>query len=43
MDRTKRIGAMIRAEALLMEDAVTLPIYFYTTAYIQSDRVKGIC
>ena len=42
MDRSKRIGAMLRAEELLMKDAVTLPIYFYTTAYIQSDRVKGI-
>ena len=42
MDRSKRIGAMVRAEELLMKDAVTLPIYFYTTAYIQSDRLKGV-
>mgnify|MGYP000878302235 CR=1 FL=1 len=42
MDRSKRIGAMLRAEELLMKDAVTLPIYFYTTAYIQSDRLKGV-
>ena len=42
MDRSKRIGAMVRAEELLMKDAVTLPIYFYTTAYIQNNRLKGV-
>ena len=42
MDRAKRINAMHEAEAVLMEDMPCAPIYFYTSAVLQSKRVKGI-
>lgn len=42
MDHVKRTGYFHEAEKLLMEDAAVLPIYFYSTPYMQSDRVKGI-
>ena len=42
MDRAKRIENMHKAEEILMENMVVLPIYFYSTPYMQSERVKGI-
>ena len=42
MNRDKRIEAMHKAEAILMRDLPLLPIYFYSTPYMQSARVKGI-
>ncbi|MBQ7543810.1 MAG: peptide ABC transporter substrate-binding protein [Synergistaceae bacterium] len=41
-DRVKRINFMHEAEAVLMEDLPVAPIYFYTSAVLQSKRVKGI-
>ena len=42
MDRSKRMENMHRAEAILMRDLPVLPLYFYSTPYMQSARVKGI-
>lgn len=42
MDRAKRIESLHKAEAILMRDLPVLPIYFYSTPYMQSARVKGI-
>ena len=42
MDRSKRMEDMHRAEAILMRDLSVLPLYFYSTPYMQSARVKGI-
>ena len=42
MDRAKRIEDMHKAEQILMQDLPVLPLYFYSTPYMQSDRVKGI-
>lgn len=42
IDRTKRINYMHDAEKILMEEMPCLPIYFYTSAALQSKRVKGI-
>ena len=42
MDRAKRIEDMHRAEQILMQDLPVLPLYFYSTPYMQSARVKGI-
>ena len=42
MDRSKRMEDMHRAEAILMRDLPVLPLYFYSTPYMQSTRVKGI-
>ena len=42
MDYSKRINYMHDAEAVLMKDLPVLPIYFYSSALMQSKRVKGI-
>ena len=42
MDRAKRIEDMHKAEQILMQDLPVLPLYFYSTPYMQSARVKGI-
>ncbi|WP_299298960.1 peptide ABC transporter substrate-binding protein [uncultured Fretibacterium sp.] len=42
MDRSKRMEDMHRAEAILMRDLPVLPLYFYSTPYMQSARVKGV-
>ncbi len=42
MDRSKRMEDMHRAEEILMRDLPVLPLYFYSTPYMQSARVKGI-
>ena len=42
MDRSKRMEDMHSAEAILMRDLPVLPLYFYSTPYMQSARVKGI-
>ena len=42
MDRAKRVEAMHKAEQILMQDLPVLPLYFYSTPYMQSARVKGI-
>lgn len=41
-DRIKRINFMHEAEAVLMEDLPVAPIYFYTSAVMQSNRVRNI-
>ena len=42
MDRSKRMENMHKAEEILMRDLPVLPIYFYSTPYMQSARVKGV-
>ncbi len=42
MDRVKRINFMHEAEKYLMEDLPVAPIYFYTSAVMQSKRVTNI-
>ena len=42
MDRAKRIEDMHKAEQILMREMPVCPLYFYTTPYMQSARVKGI-
>ncbi|MFM9281469.1 peptide ABC transporter substrate-binding protein [Paenibacillus jiagnxiensis] len=41
-DETKRFGLMHQAENILMEEAPILPMYFYNSAYMQSDKVEGV-
>lgn len=42
MDHVKRINYMHEAEKYLMEDMPVIPIYFYSSAIMQSKRVKNI-
>ena len=42
MDHVKRINYMHEAEKILMKDLPVLPIYFYSSAVMQSRRVKNI-
>lgn len=42
MDTSNRIGFMLSAERLMMEDMPVAPLYFYSSATMQSKRVKGI-
>lgn len=42
MDSAKRINYMHEAEAVLMKDLPVAPIYFYSSAVMQSKRVKGV-
>lgn len=42
MNHDKRIEDMHKAEAILMRDLPLLPLYFYSTPYMESKRVKGI-
>ena len=42
MDHVKRINYMHEAEQILMNDLPVAPIYFYSSAIMQSDRVKNI-
>lgn len=41
-DETKRFGLMHQAESILMEEAPILPMYFYNSTYMQSDKVEGV-
>lgn len=41
-DRVKRINYLHEAEKILMKDLPVLPLYFASTAVMQSSRVKGI-
>ncbi|GIP37741.1 dipeptide-binding protein DppE [Paenibacillus sp. J31TS4] len=41
-DDTKRFKLMHDAEKLLMDEMPILPLYFYSSAYLQSDKVDGI-
>jgi dipeptide transport system substrate-binding protein len=41
-DETKRFKLMHDAENLLMEQAPILPLYYYSNAYLQSDKVTDI-
>lgn len=43
MDHVKRVNYMHEAEKFLMNDLPVLPIYFYSSAVMQSKRVKNIC
>jgi oligopeptide transport system substrate-binding protein len=40
-DRAARFAAFQKAEALLLEDAPILPVYFYTHAFLLQPSVKG--
>ena len=42
MDHSKRINYMHEAEEILMNDMPVAPIYFYSSAIMQSKRVKNI-
>lgn len=42
VDKEKRYDAMLRAEALMMEDCITLPIYYYTRPAMIKNNIKGI-
>jgi len=42
MDSVKRINFLHEAEKVLMEDMPVIPIYFYSSARMQSERVKNI-
>lgn len=41
-DKSARHALLQQAEALLLEEAPILPLYFYTTKYLVSTRVKGL-
>lgn len=41
-DEAKRFALLHDAEKLLMEDAPVLPLYYYSTAYLQSDKAVDI-
>jgi oligopeptide transport system substrate-binding protein len=40
-DQTLRVQAMHAAEKLLMDDAVIIPVYFYTNSVLVKDNVRG--
>jgi oligopeptide transport system substrate-binding protein len=40
-DQTARYEILRRAEAQLLQDAPIIPVYFYTSKYLMSERVKG--
>ena len=42
MDHAKRVNYMHKAEEILMRDMPVAPIYFYSSAAMQSKRVKNI-
>ena len=42
MDHAKRIGYLLKAEDILMQDLPVLPINYYSTPYMVSERVKGM-
>ncbi len=42
MDRAKRIEDMHKAEQILMEELPILPLYYYSTPYLESSRIKGV-
>ena len=42
MDSAKRVNLMHEAERILMEDMPAAPIYFYSSAVLQSKRAKNI-
>lgn len=41
-DDTKRFKMMHDAEKILMDEAPILPLYFYNTTYMQSDKLTGV-
>ena len=41
-DHDKRMGYFLKAEELLMNDMVVIPICYYATPYMVSDRVRGM-
>ncbi|MBD0383225.1 peptide ABC transporter substrate-binding protein [Paenibacillus sedimenti] len=41
-DEKKRFALMHDAEKILMDDAPILPLYFYNTAYMQSEKLEGV-
>ncbi|SEB52441.1 peptide ABC transporter substrate-binding protein [Paenibacillus sp. GP183] len=41
-DEAKRFKMMHDAEKILMDEAPILPLYFYNTAYLQSDKLEGV-
>lgn len=41
-DEAKRFKLMHDAEKILMDEAPILPLYFYNSTYMQSDKVSGI-
>jgi dipeptide transport system substrate-binding protein len=41
-DEAKRFKMMHDAEKILADEAPILPLYFYNTAYLQSDKLEGV-
>jgi len=41
-DNKKRFALMNEAEKLLFEDAPIMPLYYYSSAYLQSEKVSGV-
>ncbi|TVY08598.1 peptide ABC transporter substrate-binding protein [Paenibacillus cremeus] len=41
-DDAKRFKMMHDAEKILMDEAPILPLYYYNSAYLQSDKVEGV-
>lgn len=41
-DEKKRFAMMHEAEKILIDEAPILPIYFYNSVYLQSDKVEGV-
>jgi dipeptide transport system substrate-binding protein len=41
-DEAKRFKMLHDAEKILMDEAPILPLYFYNTAYLQSDKLEGV-
>ncbi|MCL6456437.1 MAG: peptide ABC transporter substrate-binding protein [Gorillibacterium sp.] len=41
-DEAKRFDLLHQAEQLLMDEAPVLPLYYYSTAYLQSDKLSGV-
>lgn len=41
-DEAKRYKMMHDAEKILMDEAPVLPLYFYNSTYLQSDKLEGV-
>ncbi|WP_223068453.1 peptide ABC transporter substrate-binding protein [Paenibacillus caui] len=41
-DETKRFQMLHDAEKILMDEAPILPLYYYNSAYLQSDKLTGV-
>ncbi|AJY76763.1 peptide ABC transporter substrate-binding protein [Paenibacillus beijingensis] len=41
-DETKRFQLLHDAEKILLDEAPIMPLYFYNSAYLQSDKLEGV-